>query len=137
QRGAGMEQRIRYQRHARRSWVVRRRPPQSCSFGNNRPKIAAHSPHRRRCSISTSSGEPRGNPIWSAVLDHMQHLVGGALRSIDPISYCVGLALLVLVYAAWRASAGDRICVSDRVYRSLLLAASVAGSLGSIVVLGT
>jgi hypothetical protein len=66
----------------------------------------------------------------------MQHLVGGALRSIDPVAYCAALALLAFIYAAWRASAGDRSRVSDRVYRSLLLAACVAGSLGSLVVVG-
>jgi hypothetical protein len=66
----------------------------------------------------------------------MQHIVGGALRSIDPVSYCTVLALLALVYAAWRSAVGRRIGVSDGVYRSLLLAACVAGSLGSLVAFG-
>ena len=66
----------------------------------------------------------------------MQHIVGGFLRSIDPVSYCTVLALLALVYAAWRSAVGRRIGVSDRVYRSLLLAAGVAGSLGSLVAFG-
>ena len=67
----------------------------------------------------------------------MQHFVGGALRSFEPAAYFSILALLVSVYAGWRASAGGRIAVSDYVYRWVLLAACVAGSLGSLVIVGT
>ena len=63
----------------------------------------------------------------------MQHIFGDVLRRIDPVFYSTALAVLALVYAAWRAVVGHRIGVSDRVYRPLLLMACVAGSLGSLV----
>src|ERR1700722_18699004 len=63
----------------------------------------------------------------------MQHIFGDVLRRIDPVFYSTALAVLALVYAAWRAVVGHRIGASDRVYRPLLLMACVAGSLGSLV----
>jgi hypothetical protein len=66
----------------------------------------------------------------------LQPVVGGILRSIDPLWYCTALALLALMYAAWRSAVGHRVGVSDRVYRCLLLMACVSGALGSFIALG-